>query len=173
MAVLLVCATEGPTITVDKPIVLVGRHPDCDVRLDSQKVSRRHCCIAQVNGDVIVRDLGSTNGIRINGQVVQECRLKPGDELAIGNVRFRVERDDNERAKSQASRAQERARAPGHDPGAISSDVPILLPDDEDLEQVAPEIRTLKPREDESFPVTPPSSDEIQFAPSDHGSEAN
>ena len=84
---------EGPSILLDKPILLIGRHPECDIQIDSRKVSRRHCCIAQVGDSLLVRDLGSTNGIRINGIRVLEGRLKSGDELTIGNSRFQVRWD--------------------------------------------------------------------------------
>lgn len=173
MAVLLVCATEGPTITLDKPIVLVGRHPDCDVQLDSPKVSRRHCCVAQVDGDIVVRDLGSTNGIRINGEVVQECRPKVGDELAIGNVRFRIEQDQNKPTNSQVAGARERLRRLRAEPDPKSSDVPIVLPDDEDVDDDRARLRTLKPDDDDGLSPSRPSSDEVQFAPSDHGSNGS
>lgn len=90
----LVALTDGPNILLDKPILLLGRHPEADIQLNSRKVSRRHCCIAQVNTYLVVRDLGSTNGIRINGVRVIEGRLKPGDELTIGNFRYQVTWDD-------------------------------------------------------------------------------
>jgi predicted component of type VI protein secretion system len=86
----LVALNEGPSILLDKPILLLGRHPECDIQIDSRKISRRHCCIAQVNNFLVVRDLGSTNGIRINGAKVNEGRLTAGDELTIGNHRYRV-----------------------------------------------------------------------------------
>ncbi len=89
----LVALTEGPSILIDKPIMLFGRNPECDIQIDSRKISRRHCCIAQVNDYLIVRDLGSTNGIRINGTRVLEGRLNPGDELTIGNHRYQVRWD--------------------------------------------------------------------------------
>jgi hypothetical protein len=47
--------------------------------------------MTQENGEVMVRDLGSTNGIRINGQRVEIGRLKPGDELSIAHIRYRLE----------------------------------------------------------------------------------
>ncbi len=84
---------DGPSIWLDKPILLVGRHPECDIQIDSRKISRRHCCIAQVSDYLVVRDLGSTNGLRINGVRVVEGRLAPGDELTIGNHRYRVHWD--------------------------------------------------------------------------------
>jgi pSer/pThr/pTyr-binding forkhead associated (FHA) protein len=87
----LLALTDGPNIPLDKPIVLLGRHQECDIQLASRKVSRRHCCIAQVNDYLVVRDLGSTNGIRINGVRVLEGSLKEGDELTIGNHNYRVQ----------------------------------------------------------------------------------
>lgn len=90
MPVHLLSLTDGPSILVDKPILLFGRHEECDVQLNSKKVSRRHCCVAQVNDYLVVRDLGSTNGVRINGQRVAEGKLLPGDELQIGNFKYQV-----------------------------------------------------------------------------------
>src|SRR5438309_9024148 len=89
----LLALTEGPAILLDKPILLFGRDLECDIRLDSRKISRRHCCIAQVGEQLIIRDLGSTNGIRINGSRVLEGYLKVGDELTIGNYRYQVRWD--------------------------------------------------------------------------------
>jgi pSer/pThr/pTyr-binding forkhead associated (FHA) protein len=86
----LMALTDGPNILLDKPILLVGRHQECDIQIPSRKISRRHCCIAQVNDHLVVRDLCSTNGIRINGVRVAEGSLKQGDELTIGNYRYEV-----------------------------------------------------------------------------------
>jgi len=81
----------APVISLHRPVLLVGRHTECDVRLDSPKVSRRHCCVAMAYDRVLIRDLGSRNGVRVNGRVVEEARLHFGDELAIGPVLFRLE----------------------------------------------------------------------------------
>jgi predicted component of type VI protein secretion system len=91
MPIRLVALDEGPDITIDRAMLIVGRHPQCDARLDSIRVSRRHCCMMQDKENVVVRDLGSTNGIRINGQRVEEGKLRPGDELSIAHIRFRME----------------------------------------------------------------------------------
>ena len=87
----LVALDEGPDIPLDRAMVVVGRHPQCDARLDSLRVSRHHCCMTQDQGEVVVRDLGSTNGIRINGQRVEVGRLRPGDELSIAHIRYRLD----------------------------------------------------------------------------------
>lgn len=91
MSMRLVALDEGPDIPVDRTMVIVGRHPQCDARLDSIRVSRRHCCMSADNNEVVVRDLGSTNGIRINGQRVETGRLKAGDELSIAHIRYRLD----------------------------------------------------------------------------------
>ncbi|MBI2806947.1 MAG: FHA domain-containing protein [Planctomycetes bacterium] len=87
---ILIALTEGTNILLDKPIILIGRHQECDVQIPSRKISRKHCCIAQVNDHFVVRDLGSTNGIRINGLKVMEGNLKINDELIIGNLRYQI-----------------------------------------------------------------------------------
>src|SRR4051812_31774003 len=94
----LVAIDEGPDIPLDRTMVVVGRHPQCDARLDSLRVSRHHCCMTQDKDELVVRDLGSTNGIRINGQRVEMGRLRPGDELSIAHIRFRL---DNGQAHDQ------------------------------------------------------------------------
>jgi len=91
MSVRLVALDDGPDISLDREMLVVGRHPQCDARLDSIRVSRRHCCMTPDNGDVVVKDLGSTNGIRINGQRVEKGRLRPGDELSIAHIRYRLD----------------------------------------------------------------------------------
>jgi pSer/pThr/pTyr-binding forkhead associated (FHA) protein len=86
----LLSLADGPSILIDKPILLFGRHEECDVQLNSKKVSRRHCVLAQLSDYLVIRDLGSTNGVRINGERVVEGKLRPGDELQIGNFKYQV-----------------------------------------------------------------------------------
>lgn len=90
MAAHLLSLADGPSILIDKPILLFGRHEECDVQLNSKKVSRRHCVLAQVSEYLVIRDLGSTNGVKINGTRVVEGKLRPGDELQIGNFKYQV-----------------------------------------------------------------------------------
>lgn len=49
---------------------IIGRAPDCDVVLDHNTISKRHCEIKKVRGKYLIRDLGSTNGTRVNGRPV-------------------------------------------------------------------------------------------------------
>jgi len=89
MPALLIPVDGGPAFRLEKPIVLIGRHEDCDLSLPDQvKISRRHCCLARVNDRYVIRDLGSMNGLRVNGRRVTEAELMPGDELAVADTVF-------------------------------------------------------------------------------------
>src|SRR4051795_1579104 len=81
----------APPIPLQRPVLLIGRHPECDIRIDLAKVSRRHCCVALAYDRVMIRDLGSRNGLRVNGLLLEEAQLHGGDEVAIGPVLYRLE----------------------------------------------------------------------------------
>ncbi|HEX8202846.1 MAG TPA: FHA domain-containing protein, partial [Isosphaeraceae bacterium] len=116
MPLRLVALDEGPDIELDRAMMVVGRHPQCDARLDSIRVSRRHCCMTQDNGELVVRDLGSTNGIRINGQRVEIGRLRPGDELSIAHIRYRVECGPGPQEMTMADTLKGRSEDGHHNP---------------------------------------------------------
>ncbi len=98
MPALLVALNGAPDIRLSGLLTIAGRHPDCDSRLDSSRVSRRHCCLAVGDGEVLVRDLGSTNGTRVNGHRIEEGVLRPGDVLEIAHLRFRLVQSDPARS---------------------------------------------------------------------------
>jgi pSer/pThr/pTyr-binding forkhead associated (FHA) protein len=134
----LVALTDGLSILLDKPILLLGRHPECDIQIDSRKVSRRHCCIAQVHDHLVVRDLGSTNGVRINGVRVVEGRIKSGDELTIGSQRYQVQLEGAAGSAADVSqnfksRTPIGKSAPGNDDPLESCDEPVALPEPDGL----------------------------------------
>jgi transcriptional regulator with GAF, ATPase, and Fis domain len=64
----------------------VGKAPDNDVVLDDDTVSRHHCELSRANDGVHVRDLGSTNGTRVQGARVSEAIVQPGTVLRVGEV---------------------------------------------------------------------------------------
>src|SRR5438270_1934241 len=64
--------------------VTIGREEGNLLRLNDERVSRFHAKIQQDNGDIILTDLESTNGTRVNGKVVQIRRLRPGDRVCVG-----------------------------------------------------------------------------------------
>jgi len=80
----------GSPIEIVKDLTLVGRKEDCDLRLDHKSVSKMHCVIVKTDGLLLVRDLGSTNGTRVNGQRVRRAALLPNDQLTVANFKFRI-----------------------------------------------------------------------------------
>ena len=151
----------GSSILLDKPILLVGRHQECDIQIPSRKISRRHCCVAQVNDYLVVRDLGSTNGIRINGVRVIEGRLMPGDELTVGNHRYRVNWDSVAPEEPPPRRVKETLRAP-HPQAPVDVDDEALEEYDEPVplaEPVAPRSGPAA-RPVKSAPPAPPKKAE-------------
>ena len=106
----------APLIVLQRPVLLIGRHLECDVRINSPKVSRRHCCLAMAYDRVLIRDLGSRNGVRVNGRSVDESRLYDGDELAIGPILFRLETVETTRKRSVRPAARP-APSPRRRPG--------------------------------------------------------
>jgi predicted component of type VI protein secretion system len=81
-------------ILLDLVLIVVGRHPDSDARIDSSRVSRKHCCLAIDRDGVLVRDLNSRNGTRVNGRKIKVGLIRPGDELGIAHLRYRLVMDD-------------------------------------------------------------------------------
>jgi predicted component of type VI protein secretion system len=123
----LISIDEGMRILLDKPILLLGRDSECDIQFESRKISRRHCCIAQVGDRLIVRDLGSTNGVRINGVRVVEGYLRDGDELSVGSHRYRVSGDVLASAPKRAGERERPAEPPRSDDWLDSTDVPVPI----------------------------------------------
>ena len=86
---------------------ILGRHPDCDIVLESGAVSRQHARIVNMDDNFYVEDLHSRNGTFLNGQpVVQRQLLNENDELGICDLLFvfhleppRLERAGRRRAR--------------------------------------------------------------------------
>lgn len=97
----------SPSITLDAPMVVLGRGDGCDVRLPDPSVSHRHATIRQRGSEYIVQDEGSTNGTSIGGVRLGAHApriLKHGDQVRLGRVYVEI-RLDAPVATSQASQA--------------------------------------------------------------------
>lgn len=91
MRVQLVPMDGGTPLDITKDLVLVGRKEDCDLQLDHKSISKQHCVIVKADGMLLLRDLGSTNGTRVNGQRVRRAALLPNDRINIASLAYRVE----------------------------------------------------------------------------------
>jgi predicted component of type VI protein secretion system len=80
----------GEPVNILRDLTVVGRKEDCDLRLDHKSVSKLHCVLVKTDGLLLLRDLGSTNGTRVNGQRVRRAALLPNDQLAIAGFKYRV-----------------------------------------------------------------------------------
>jgi pSer/pThr/pTyr-binding forkhead associated (FHA) protein len=102
----LVPLDGGPPLEVAKDMTLIGRQDECDVRLDHKSVSKMHCVLVKTDGLIILRDLGSTNGTRVNGTRVRRAALLPNDKLSVANFHFRVLFGSPLQALEQADQTQ-------------------------------------------------------------------
>gem|GEM_PF-1270182 len=84
----LVCA--GQRYTIGDALV-IGRSSSCDIHVPDSEMSRRHAEVSRHDGGVVVRDLGSTNGTRVNGSMISApTTLAAGDVITVGNTEIGV-----------------------------------------------------------------------------------
>lgn len=86
-------AIAGDEHLLDREKLVLGRGDGADLRFDDSELSSEHALIEFTGEGFRVRDLGSTNGTRVNGAPVQARDLEPGDRLEVGQhvLRFRLE----------------------------------------------------------------------------------
>lgn len=80
----------GDPIPLLKPLLIVGRRESADIVLRFPNVSGSHCELSLVDGFWTVKDLRSSNGIKVNGVRVTEQRLEPGDKLAVAKHVYEI-----------------------------------------------------------------------------------
>jgi pSer/pThr/pTyr-binding forkhead associated (FHA) protein len=83
----------GDPIPLLKTKLLVGRRDECDIALRFPNVSSRHCELEFQDGYWLIRDLGSSNGTKVNGVRVSVKWILPGDELSVAKHRFKIDYD--------------------------------------------------------------------------------
>ncbi|HWE66158.1 MAG TPA: DUF3662 and FHA domain-containing protein [Acidimicrobiales bacterium] len=79
---------DGRRVQVGTEALVIGRLPECGVVLNDSNVSRRHAELRRVGEGVVLTDLGSTNGTRVNGTPIREQILASGDEVSVGSTRL-------------------------------------------------------------------------------------
>jgi len=82
---------DGKRVVLGAEPVVIGRLPECAVVLSDPNVSRRHAEVRRQGTEVVVADLQSTNGTRVNGAPVTERVLHDGDEIMVGTTPIRYE----------------------------------------------------------------------------------
>jgi adenylate cyclase len=87
----LVPVGGGDSIPLTRRIMTMGRRESCDICLRFPNVSGLHCELSWRDGYWFIRDMGSTNGIKINGVRIVQKPLRPGDEIAISNRRYTIQ----------------------------------------------------------------------------------
>ena len=92
---------------VDRLPATLGRSDGADVHLKDPWISHRHCEFDRLGDMLLVRDLGSKNGIFLHGHRVQEAHLKPGDHLTIGRTEIVVKYRRAEQAAVEEAAPQQ------------------------------------------------------------------
>ena len=80
--------TDGRRVQIGSEPLVIGRLPECGVVLADSNVSRRHAELRRAGDSVVLTDLGSTNGTRVNGAPIRERVLVSGDEVSVGSTRL-------------------------------------------------------------------------------------
>ena len=99
---------------------LIGREQDCHLRPNSEAISRHHCCFTLDAFCLRLRDLGSTNGTAVNGELITgQVRLEQGDQVTVGPLEFEVllsEVDEAAESETAATGTDEPVEAEGETP---------------------------------------------------------
>ena len=84
---------DGTRREVKERRVVIGRSRDCDIQLSDANVSRRHAEVRQEGASYWIVDLGSTNGMEVNGKRVKRAKLRDGDTITLGSTEITFERE--------------------------------------------------------------------------------
>lgn len=87
----LIPSGGGSPISLNRKKLLVGRRSSCDIVLNFPNVSSHHCELELKGGYWHIRDLGSSNGVKVNGERCDTKCIMPGDEVAISKHIFRID----------------------------------------------------------------------------------
>jgi pSer/pThr/pTyr-binding forkhead associated (FHA) protein len=88
----LVPVGGGDPVPLLKPELTLGRRAGCDIRLDFENVSGKHCALQLINGIWSLRDLGSTNGTSVNGsRISSQHAIMPEDEIGVADHLYTID----------------------------------------------------------------------------------
>ena len=81
---------QGTEFPLEQKCVTLGRGPNVDLVFEDEAMSRQHAAVEFVDGQFRIRDLGSTNGLQVNGKPTQVAKLQHGDRVRIGTLEFQL-----------------------------------------------------------------------------------
>ncbi len=87
----LVPVGGGDAIPLVSEVMTLGRRESCDICLKFQNISGTHCELSLRDGVWHLRDLNSTNGVKVNGERTLQRRLRPGDEIDISKHKYVIQ----------------------------------------------------------------------------------
>lgn len=125
---------QGRSIPINTRKFLVGREQDCHLRPNNDLVSRHHCVFIVDDYTVRLRDLGSTNGTRVNGELVRNERvLADGDRIAIGKLELEIVIRERATVAAPANVpvaavSSVLADAPAYEESAVSENATVEIP---------------------------------------------
>jgi len=90
---LVTLSWNGTRHEVKQPRIVIGRSRDCDIQLADANVSRRHAELRQEGAAYWIVDLGSTNGMEVNGKRVKRAKLQSGDTITLGSTEVTFTRE--------------------------------------------------------------------------------
>ena len=79
----------GTEYTIDRSPCRLGRGAECEVRVEHRSISRHHATIEFQDNQFMIKDVGSANGIQVNGENYANTRLQPGDRIDMGHIQLR------------------------------------------------------------------------------------
>jgi len=128
---------------VKRGAVTIGRSHNCDFQIPVISVSKKHCKLICKSDTVTIRDLDSRNGTLVNGKLISETTLSPGDSIEIGPLVFVIQIDNepadvkdpklSENKDSAPEKAEETKPKAENEPKSDAQDIPLSELNTEDI----------------------------------------
>lgn len=148
---------------------MIGRGVDADVKVRNSLISRRHCEVYEFEGELAVRDLGSSNGTFVNAErITQPTFLGPGDELQVGTIVMRAAYQPQIPAEESTNDTAEPSRAePTSEGPPMGAPIGASAAAAEDTRH---DVMDERPIQAESAAAAGAISSVVRYRETDHGS---
>jgi pSer/pThr/pTyr-binding forkhead associated (FHA) protein len=127
-SIVILKAGESMTHDLSRDETVIGRHPECQIQIDSNMVSRKHARVFREGSRFLVEDLGSGNGTTVNGvRIVNPTPLAHDDRVKLGPIliRFVDQAGAQSAVASRASGASPEGQRPGGPPPAFKFNLTV------------------------------------------------